>query len=254
MGDVVYVLEGKTAIVTGGTAGIGRSIAIAFAKAGARVAIFGTSPEKANTVLDEIRKVSSLEPLAFCLDISNTTAVLEAIEKVLHAFGNVDILVNNAGITKDQLLMKMSEEDWDRVLDVNLKSLYNTAKAIVRPMMKARKGVLLNMSSIIGLMGNAGQSNYAAAKAGIHGFTKSLAKELASRNIRVNCIAPGYIDTPMTESLPLAVKEAILEKIPLQRMGTPEDIASVALFLVSDAASYITGQILAVDGGMVMNS
>ena len=176
----------------------------------------------------------------------------ECIGKILKDFGKVDILVNNAGITRDGLLMKMSEEDWDLVLQVNLKSIYNTCKALSRPMMKARSGAIVNISSVIGLIGNAGQANYAASKSGMIGFTKSIAKELASRGIRANCIAPGYIDTQMTEGLPAPVKEAIIAKIPMGRIGHPNDIAAAALFLASDLASYITGQVLTVDGGMVI--
>jgi 3-oxoacyl-[acyl-carrier protein] reductase len=178
--------------------------------------------------------------------------VSETVEKLIQDWGKIDILVNNAGITRDNLLMKMSEEDWDLVMDVNLKSVYNTCKALCRPMMKARNGAIINISSVIGLTGNAGQINYAASKAGMIGFTKSLAKELASRGVRANCIAPGYIETQMTDGLPAPVKEAIITKIPMSRIGQPRDIAHAALFLASDLSSYMTGQILTVDGGMVM--
>jgi 3-oxoacyl-[acyl-carrier protein] reductase len=174
------------------------------------------------------------------------------VEKILKDWGKVDILVNNAGITKDNLLMKMSEADWDAVMAVNLKSVYNTCKALTRAMMKNRSGVILNITSVIGLTGNAGQANYAASKAGMIGFTKSIAKELASRGIRANCIAPGYIKTSMTEVLKPEVKEAIIGEVPLGRIGEPNDIAQAALFLASDQASYITGQVLTVDGGMVI--
>lgn len=251
----MQLLKGKTALITGGTAGIGKAIACLYAQHGAHVAILGTNQERAAQALQEIEacKVDSEQKFtSFLVNVSNSKEVDEVVEKLLKDWGKIDILVNNAGITKDNLLMKMNEEDWDLVMDVNLKSVYNTCKSLTRPMMKARGGIIINITSVIGLTGNAGQANYAASKSGMIGFTKSLAKELASRNIRANCIAPGYIETQMTASLPEPVKEAILTKIPMSRIGNPRDIAHAALFLASDLAGYITGQVLTVDGGMVM--
>ena len=248
-------LKGKTALVTGGTAGIGKAIALLFSEQGANVIILGTNQQRAELVLEEIKKTAPLKEQRFSfalVDVSDTSKVQKVVEDFLKDFGQIDIVVNNAGITKDQLLMKMSEEDWDDVLNVNLKSVYNLCKALVRPMMKARKGSIINISSVVGLTGNAGQANYAASKAGMIGFTKSLAKELATRNVRANCIAPGYIETQMTGALPSSVKEAVLSKIPMGHIGNPSDIAHAALFLAGDGAGYITGQVLAVDGGMVM--
>lgn len=249
------LLNGKTAIVTGGTAGIGKAIAILFATHGANVIIFGTNSERAAKAVEEIESARANQEqkiVSYLVDVSKTKVVDETIQNILTSFGKVDILVNNAGITKDNLLMRMSEEDWDAVLDINLKSVYNTCKSLTRSMMKARHGSIINISSVIGLMGNAGQANYAASKAGMIGFTKSIAKEFASRGIRANCVAPGYIETQMTEVLPPEVKEGILAKIPLGRIGNPNDIAQAVLFLASDASCYITGQVLTVDGGMVI--
>lgn len=251
----MQLLKGKTALITGGTAGIGKAIACLYAEQGAHVIIWGTNADRAQQVVQELEAIRpSLEQkmASFLVDVSKTQEVEEAVQKVLTDFGKVDILVNNAGITRDNLLMRMNETDWDQVITVNLKSVYNTCHALTRSMMKARSGVILNISSVIGLTGNAGQVNYAASKAGMIGFTKSLAQELASRNIRVNCVAPGYIDTHMTEGLSDSIKGAILAKIPLGRIGAPRDIAHAALFLASDLASYITGQVVTVDGGMVM--
>ncbi len=251
----MQLLKGKTALITGGTAGIGKAIACLFAEHGADVAILGTNAERAALAVKEI-EACRLDPgqkvLSSIANVSKAAEVEEAFGKIIQEFGKIDILVNNAGITRDNLLMRMSEEDWNLVLDVNLKSVYHTCKAMSRPMMKARSGNIINITSVIGLTGNAGQVNYAASKSGMIGFTKSLAKELASRNIRVNCIAPGYIETQMTDLLAPAVKEAILSKIPMSRIGNPRDIAHAALFLASDLAGYVTGQVLTVDGGMVM--
>jgi 3-oxoacyl-[acyl-carrier protein] reductase len=247
--------SGKKVLVTGGTAGIGQAIAMEFAKNGASVAIFGTNEERAQSVIKEMEALKNdyqQKFIYFIVDVSQSTQVEGSIKKLLEDWVKVDVLVNNAGITRDNLLIRMSEEDWDLVLAVNLKSLYNTCRVLARPMMKERAGKIINISSVIGLMGNAGQVNYAASKAGIIGFTKSLAKELASRNVCVNCVAPGYIQTQMTEGLSDQVKEAILSNIPLSRMGNVLDVAHAVLFLASDEASYITGQVLPVDGGMVM--
>lgn len=247
------LLQGQVAIVTGGTAGIGKAIALKFAEHGAKVVIMGTHAERGMQTIEEMKKTSGCQDHQFFqVDIANTQEVDSAFKKILEQFGNVDVLVNNAGITRDQLLMKMSEEDWDQVIAVNVKSCYNTSRAIVRSLLKAKKGRIINISSVIGLTGNAGQSNYAASKAAIIGFTKALAQELATRNILVNCIAPGFIDTKMTESMTDAQKASTLAKIPLGRMGKPEDIANAALFLSSSLSDYITGQVLTIDGGMVM--
>lgn len=248
------ILKDQVAVVTGGTAGIGKAIALQYAASGAKVIIIGTNVERGERVLQELVQLTKSPDRAafYSLDTSNTEQVDQTVKKVLDSFGQVDILVNNAGITRDQLLMKMTEADWDTVLDVNVKSCFNTCRALVRPMMKAKKGAIINMSSVIGLTGNAGQVNYAASKAAIIGLTKALAKELASRSIRVNCICPGFISTAMTDELTDAQKESILSRIPLGTMGTVEDIAHAALFLASHLSKYITGQIMVVDGGMVI--
>ena len=245
------ILKGKKALVTGGTAGIGKAIALAMAKAGAHVVIFGTNQERALQTVKEMEDLTSGSGQMFSfyiVDVADKAAVDTAIQSI----GNVDILVNNAGITRDGLLMKMSEEDWDQVLATNLKSVYNTCQSLVRPMLKARSGKIINISSVVGITGNAGQTNYAASKAGMIGFTKSLAQELASRGICVNCIAPGFIQTKMTDVLTEAQKEGILKQIPMGKMGTVENIADAVVFLASPLADYVTGQVLAVDGGMVM--
>lgn len=246
---------GKTILVTGGTAGIGQAIATEFARHGASVAIFGTNEERAKSVIAEMEtlKIDAQQKFSYYLvDISRTSDVEDSVKKLLGAWGKIDILVNNAGITRDNLLIRMTEEEWDLVVDVNLKSLYNTCRVLARPMMKERAGKIINITSVVGLMGNAGQVNYAASKAGMIGFTKSLAKELASRNICVNCVAPGYIQTQMTKGLSDQIKESILSQVPLSRMGHVLDVAHAVLFLASDQADYITGQVLTVDGGMVM--
>jgi 3-oxoacyl-[acyl-carrier protein] reductase len=247
-------LENEVALITGGTSGIGKAIALKFAQEGAKIAIIGTNPEKGKNAVDEIqREVQDLAEIRFySVDVALTQPVGQTVKKVLEDFGHVDILVNNAGITIDQLMMKMSEQEWDQVLDINLKSCYNTCHALVRPMMKAKRGKIINISSAIGLIGNPGQVNYAASKAGMIGFTKALAKELAPRNIQVNCIAPGFIHSNMTDVLSDGQKEFILKGIPLGYMGNPVDIANTAWFLSTSLSSYITGQVIAVDGGMVM--
>jgi len=247
------ILNGQTAIVTGATAGIGKEIAKRFAEEGAFVVVVGTNTERGEQVVAEIKDIPGATGALFQkIDVSNFQEVEQAFKQVLELRGQVDILVNNAGITRDQLMLKMSEDDWDSVMNINVKSCYNTCKALTRAFLKARKGRIINMSSVIGLTGNAGQVNYAASKAAIIGLTKSLARELASRNILVNCIAPGFIETPMTDAMTEAQKAATLEKIPLGRMGTTADIANAALFLAGPWSNYITGQIMTVDGGMVM--
>jgi 3-oxoacyl-[acyl-carrier protein] reductase len=251
----MQLLNAKKAIITGGTAGIGKEIAIVFAKQGADVAIFGTNADRAAEVIEELKKVQSRPEQSFeaiIVNVSDKKCVEEALQSLLAKWGQIDILVNNAGITRDGLLMKMSEEDWDAVLDVNLKSVFNTCQTLVRPMLKAKAGKIINISSVVGLTGNAGQANYAASKSGMIGFTKALAQELASRNICVNCIAPGFIATRMTDILTEPQKEGLLKKIPMGRMGSPNDIAQAALFLASPLSDYITGQVITVDGGMVM--
>ncbi|MBS0616353.1 MAG: 3-oxoacyl-ACP reductase FabG [Verrucomicrobia bacterium] len=251
----MQLLKDKKTLVTGGTAGIGKEIALTYAKSGAHVAIFGTNAERAAQVLQELesfRTHPEQQFLTLLVDIADKASVEAAIAQILEKWGSIDILVNNAGITRDGLLMKMSEEDWDRVIAVNLKSVYNLCQALVRPMIRARSGKIINISSVVGLTGNAGQTNYAAAKAGMIGFTQSLAKELASRGVCVNCIAPGFIQTAMTDVLTDAQKENILKQIPMGRLGHPQEIAQAALFLASPMSNYITGQVLTVDGGMVM--
>ena len=247
------LLMGQVAVVTGGNAGIGKAIALKLVEEGAKVAILGTNAETGAAAVEEIKQKSPASDIRFFqADISKTPVVDEVFKQILQDFGQIDILVNNAGITADQLLMKMSEEDWDKVLNINLKSCYNTCHAVVRTMMKAKKGKIINISSVVGLNGNAGQTNYAASKAGMIGFTKALAKEVASRNILVNCVAPGFIQTKMTNVLNEAQKEGIFKQIPLGRMGDPREIANIVWFLASPLSDYITGQVITVDGGMVM--
>ena len=251
----MHLLKDKIALITGGTAGIGREIAISYAKQGASVVIFGTHEARAAEViqmLEQHRQSPEQKFIAKLVDVGSKSQTDQAIQEVLAMVGRIDILVNNAGITRDNLLMKMTEEDWDRVIAVNLKSVYNTCQALVRSMLKARNGKIINITSVVGLNGNAGQANYAASKAGMIGFTQSLAKEVASRGICVNCIAPGFIKTPMTGVLTETQKEAIIKQVPMGRLGNPEEIAHAAVFLASSLSDYVTGQVLTVDGGMVM--
>ena len=240
--------EGKVVIVTGGAQGIGKAIALKFAKEKAVVVLFDVNKENLSRTEKELSQYT--EMLGFSVDVTSFTEVETVVNKVIDKLGRVDILVNNAGITKDNLLLRLSENDWDTVLNVNLKGAFNCSKAVVRFMAKQRYGKIVNVSSIIGLIGNAGQVNYAASKAGLIGVTKSLAKELGVRNICVNSIAPGFIKTAMTEKLSEKVKERMLGQIPLARFGRPEDVAYAAVFLSSSSADYITGQVLVVDGGM----
>lgn len=245
-------LQNKIALVTGGSRGIGASIAKELAKEGAKVVFtYQSSPDKAQNVLDEI-KANGGEGRIFQADASNFNDAQKTVDFVLKEFGSLHILVNNAGITKDNLILRMSEQDWDEVINTNLKSVFNYSKAAIKPMMNQRGGKIINISSVVGIMGNVGQANYVAAKAGVIGLTKSLAREFASRNINVNAIAPGYIETDMTAKLNETQKQAILNLIPLKRIGKPEDIARMVVFLASDDANYITGQVFCVDGGMVM--
>lgn len=246
------LLTGKTAIVTGGSRGIGRAIALCLAAEGANVAVIyagntAAAEETLQAITDKGGKAISIQ-----CDVANEDAVTAMVKQVKEQFGSVDILVNNAGITRDGLLMRMKTADWQAVLDTNLTGTFFCTKAVTKFMMKQRSGAIVNLTSVVGLTGNAGQTNYAAAKSGIIGFTKSVAKELASRGIRANAVAPGCIDTDMTAVLSDAVKEEMLKTIPLGRVAQPEEVAKAVLFLVSDCASYITGQVLNVDGGMVM--
>ncbi len=245
------LLENKTAIITGATRGIGRGVAVEFAKQGANVAFtYSSSVDAANALEIELNALG-IKAKGYQSNAAEFETAQELAKEVLKEFGSIDVLVNNAGITKDNLLMRISEDDFDKVIEVNLKSVFNLTKAVIRPMMKQRSGSIINMSSVVGLKGNAGQSNYAASKSGILGFSKSVALELGSRNIRSNVIAPGFIETEMTEKLDEATVQSWRNSIPLKRGGTPLDIANACVFLASDMSSYITGQTLSVDGGML---
>jgi 3-oxoacyl-[acyl-carrier protein] reductase len=245
------LLEGKTVIITGASRGIGRGIAEVFSKQGANIAFtYRSSDEKAKALEDEL-SANGCKVKGYKSDASNFEAAQQLAVDVLEEFGSIDVLVNNAGITKDGLLMRMSEDDFDRVMDINMKSVFNMTKAVLRPMLKQRKGSIINMSSVVGVKGNAGQANYSASKAAINGFTKSTALELGSRNIRCNSIAPGFIETEMTEALGEDQIQEWRNSIPLKRGGTTEDIANSALFLASDMSAYVTGQVLHVCGGML---
>jgi 3-oxoacyl-[acyl-carrier protein] reductase len=244
-------LKDKVALVTGSAQGIGREIALVFAREGADVVISDINMEKAAKTAAEIEALGR-RSLALQLNVTDYANVEEAVNKTLDKLGKVDILVNNAGITKDGLLLRMSEADWDAVINVNLKGTFNCTKAVSKVMIKSRSGRIINIASIIGIIGNAGQANYSASKAGIIALTKTAAKELASRNIAVNAVAPGFIQTDMTAKLPEELKAKMLEAIPLNRLGDPSDVAHACLFLASEEAGYITGQTIVVDGGMVM--
>ncbi|AMW98391.1 3-oxoacyl-[acyl-carrier-protein] reductase [Rummeliibacillus stabekisii] len=245
-------LTDQVAIVTGASRGIGRSIALYLAKLGAKVVVnYSGSKEKAEAVANEIQENGGTA-IAVQANVANSEDVSVLMKETIDTFGRIDILVNNAGITRDNLLMRMKEDDWDAVMNTNLKGVFLCTKAVSRQMMKQRAGRIVNIASIVGVSGNAGQANYVAAKAGVIGLTKTSAKELAARNIYVNAVAPGFIDTEMTEELPEDIKEQMLGQIPLAKLGNPEDVAKVVAFLASDDASYMTGQTLHVDGGMVM--
>lgn len=247
------VLNGKVAIVTGGSRGIGRAIATELAKAGTDIAFTGRSlNENTRSLEEQLASDFGVKVKAYATDASDHEASKAFVAQVLQDFGKVDILVNNAGITQDTLLMRMTEKQWDEVLSVNLKSAFNLTQAVSMPMMRARQGSIINISSVVGVQGNAGQSNYAASKAGLLGFTKSVAKELGSRGIRVNAVAPGFIETDMTKVLDEKVVEEWTRTIPLRRAGSPIEVAQVVVFLSSDASSYVTGQTINVCGGMVM--
>ncbi len=241
----------KVVVVTGASRGIGRTIAEKFAELGAKTALVSRTQESLEDVQKSIQAKGGTA-MVLALDVSSMDGFTACINEVAAQWGTVDVLINNAGITRDNLIMRLKEEDWDQVVDINLKGVFNGIKADTRIMMKARKGAIINITSVVGLTGNAGQSNYAAAKAGIIGLTKSAAKELGSRNITVNAVAPGYISTDMTDGLNESVKENLMKSIPLGRLGSTEDVANLVLFMASDDAAYITGQTFNVDGGMVM--
>ena len=244
-------LKGKVALITGGARGIGQAIAMTFAREGADVVVADVNLEIAQKTASEIESLGR-KALALEMDVTNYDLVEAGINKILDKMGKVDILVNNAGITKDNLVLRMSQSEWDAVINVNLKGTFNCIKAVSRPMVKQRSGRIISIASIIGLMGNPGQANYAASKAGIIALTKTIAKELASRNINANAVAPGFIQTEMTAKLSEDVKQRMLEAIPLAKLGAPQDVANLCLFLASDESSYITGQTITIDGGMVM--
>jgi 3-oxoacyl-[acyl-carrier protein] reductase len=241
-------LSGKTAFVTGSTRGIGLAIARALYRAGAKVAVMGRDSDRARSVAGTLGDRAS----GVAGDVAVGEQVTAALNAAEAALGPVDILVNNAGLTRDNILLRLTDQDWDAVLEANLKGAFHTTRAVIKGMMKRRGGRIINITSVVGLTGNKGQANYAASKAGLIGFTKSVAKEYASRNILVNCVAPGFIETDMTASLPDEARASLLEEIALGRLGRPEDVAGTVLFLASDLASYITGQVLVVDGGMVI--
>ena len=245
------ILEGKVALITGASKGIGNAVAKKFAEEGANIAFTYLSNVEKGEALEKELEALGVKAKGYRSDASDFKAAEELIDSVVEEFGSLDILVNNAGITKDNLLMRMSEEMWDDVINVNLKSIFNTVKASTRTFMKQKSGTIINMTSVVGIKGNAGQSNYAASKAGIIGFTKSVALELGSRNIRCNAIAPGFIETEMTDQLDEKTVQSWRDGIPLRRGGQPEDVADCAVFLASDKASYITGQVIQVDGGML---
>jgi len=238
-------------IVTGSSRGIGKAIALAFAKEGASVVVSGRNKENLKDVVNEIKATGS-KVLSVEADVAKVDDAKNLIEKTLEEFGQLDVLVNNAGITRDNLLLRLSEDDWDAVLDTNLKGAFNCIKASTKPMMKKRSGVIINITSVVGQTGNAGQVNYSASKAGMIGLTKSVAKELSARNIRANAVAPGFIETDMTSELPEKAKEELISSIPLAKLGNVENVADLVLFLSSSKAEYITGQIINVDGGMVI--
>jgi 3-oxoacyl-[acyl-carrier protein] reductase len=245
------LVAGKVALVTGGAQGIGEAISMTLAKEGANIAILDVNLEKAQATAENIKKLG-VDAEAFKCDVSNTADVEAVVEKVVDRFKKIDILVNNAGVTRDNLLIRMKEQEWDLVIAINLKGTFNFTQKVGRIMMKQRNGSIINISSVVGLMGNAGQTNYSASKAGVIGITKSVAKELGSRNVRVNAVCPGFIQTAMTDKLTPEQKEKMMEIVPAKVMGTPQDVANVVLFLASDLAGYVTGETIRIDGGMAM--
>jgi 3-oxoacyl-[acyl-carrier protein] reductase len=244
-------LLGKVALVTGGAQGIGKAIALLLARNGADIAVSDINLEKARETADEVRQMGR-DSLAIEANVADLKDVERMMDAIVERFGRIDILVNNAGITRDRLILRMTEEDWDTVLAVNLKGTFNCTKTAIRHMSKQKSGRIVSIASVVGAMGNAGQANYAASKAGVIGFTKTIAREFAVRGINVNAIAPGYIQTPMTDAVPEKAKEELKRLIPMQRLGQPEDVAQAVLFLVSGNSSYITGQVLHVNGGIYM--
>ncbi len=244
------LLEGKTALITGANRGIGKSIALKFAENGANIAFSDIQYNDDSILLEQELSAFGIKAKGYASDASSFGDSEQLISAIMEDFTTIDVLINNAGITRDNLLLRMTESDWDRVINVNLKSVFNLTKAIQKVMIKQRFGSIINMSSIVGIEGNSGQSNYSASKAGIIGFTKSIAQELGSRNIRCNAIAPGYIETEMTSKLPQEFRDKWIQDIPMRRVGTPEDVANLALFLASDLSSYVTGQAITVCGGL----
>lgn len=245
-------LEGKIAMITGAARGIGKTIATVFAEEGAKLALSDVNEDLLKATAAELKKISGEEPMIFVLNVKDASKFQEYTDKTLDKYKRIDILVNNAGITRDGIFVRMSEADWDDVIAINLKGVFLGMRAVSKVMMKQRYGKIVNMASVIGLIGNAGQANYAASKAGVIALTKSVAKELGSRNVMVNAIAPGFIDTDMTQKLSEDVRNAILKTIPLNAFGKPLDVAKAALFLASDESNFVTGQVITVDGGMVM--
>ena len=244
-------LAGKVALVTGAAQGIGKAVALLLAQNGADIAVSDVNFEKAEETAKEIQALGR-RAMAIKVDVAKLDDVEKMVEATLSQFGQINILINNAGISRDKLILRMTEEDWDAVLNINLKGTFNCTKAVVRHMSKQKSGKIVNIASVVGEMGNPGQGNYAASKAGVIGFTKTIAREFAQRGINVNAIAPGYIETPMTDALPEKAKEELKRLIPMDRLGKPEDVAEAVLFLVSEASSYITGQVLNVNGGIYM--
>jgi len=244
-------LKGKVALVTGGAQGIGKAVALMLARHGADVVVADVNLEKAAETAKEV-EATGRGAMAVNVDVTRLSDVENMVESAIRRFGRIDILINNAGIARDKLILRMTEEDWDAVLDVNLKGTFNCTKAVIKHMSKQRSGKIVNIASVVGEMGNAGQANYSASKAGVIGLTKTIAREFAQRGINVNAIAPGYIQTPMTDVLPDKAKEELKRMIPMERLGQPEDVAYAVLFLVSDASNYVTGQVLNVNGGIYM--
>ncbi|WP_425448959.1 3-oxoacyl-[acyl-carrier-protein] reductase [Dethiothermospora halolimnae] len=245
-------LEGKVALITGGSRGIGKAIAFKLAELGADIAInYSNNKERADKVVEEIKSMGR-DAISIKGNVAKMEEAKDIVKKTKDKYDRIDILVNNAGITRDNLLMRMKEKEWDAVMDVNLKGTFNMSKSIIRSMLKQKNCSIINIASVVGISGNAGQCNYSASKAGIIGFTKSLAKEVAKKNVRVNAVAPGFIKTDMTDELPDKVKDEYINSIPLNRLGTPEDVANTVAFLASDLSEYLTGQVLTVDGGMAI--